>query len=145
MFPRFEGGLLPVPSFEKVPILSLRPTVRLSGMHRPVLGLQLEILDIGIVNMFPVHLVIEKIPRLFISIEKMEFIVAFDSPENIYPRLIEAFPEIEPKRIVSAVFSAWDEQNAARDGYGSDFHPNEITQRLLAQSVTDALKKWMKS
>ena len=38
-----------------------------------------------------------------------------------------------------------DEQNAARDGYGSDFHPNEITQRLLAQSVTDALKKWMKS
>lgn len=37
-----------------------------------------------------------------------------------------------------------EEQNAARDGYGSDYHPNEITQRLLAQTVTDALKKWMK-
>ena len=36
-----------------------------------------------------------------------------------------------------------EEQNAARDGYGSDYHPNEITQRLLAQTVTDALKKWM--
>ncbi len=37
-----------------------------------------------------------------------------------------------------------EEQDAARDGYGSDFHPNEITQRLLADTVTDALKKWMK-
>jgi lysophospholipase L1-like esterase len=37
-----------------------------------------------------------------------------------------------------------EEQDAARDGYGSDFHPNEITQRLLAGTVTDALKKWMK-
>ena len=37
-----------------------------------------------------------------------------------------------------------EEQNAARDGFGSDFHPNEITQRLLAGTVTDALKKWMK-
>ena len=36
-----------------------------------------------------------------------------------------------------------EEQNAARDGFGSDFHPNEITQRLLAGSVTDALEKWM--
>ena len=36
-----------------------------------------------------------------------------------------------------------EEQNAARDGYGSDFHPNEISQRLLAGAVTDALKKWM--
>ncbi len=41
--------------------------------------------------------------------------ISFDSPENIYPRLIEAFPELEPKSIVSAVFSAWDEQNAARE------------------------------
>lgn len=37
-----------------------------------------------------------------------------------------------------------EEQDAARDGYGSDFHPNEITQRLLAGTVTDALRKWMK-
>ena len=36
-----------------------------------------------------------------------------------------------------------EEQNAARDGYGSDFHPNEITQRLLAGTVTDAVRKWM--
>ena len=36
-----------------------------------------------------------------------------------------------------------EEQDAARDGYGSDFHPNEITQRLLAGAVTDALRKWM--
>lgn len=36
-----------------------------------------------------------------------------------------------------------EEQNAARDGYGSDYHPNEITQRLLARTVTDALQKWM--
>ena len=37
-----------------------------------------------------------------------------------------------------------EEQDAARDGYGSDFHPNEITQRLLADTVTDALRKWMR-
>lgn len=37
-----------------------------------------------------------------------------------------------------------EEQNAARDGYGSDFHPNEITQRLLAGTVTDAIEKWMR-
>ena len=37
-----------------------------------------------------------------------------------------------------------EEQNAARDGYGSDFHPNEITQRLLAGRVTEAIEKWMK-
>ena len=36
-----------------------------------------------------------------------------------------------------------EEQDAARDGYGSDFHPNEITQRLLAGTVTDAIQKWM--
>ena len=35
-----------------------------------------------------------------------------------------------------------EEQNAARDGYGSDFHPNEITQRLLAQKVTDTIRQW---
>lgn len=38
-----------------------------------------------------------------------------------------------------------EEQDAARDGYGSDFHPNEISQRLLAGTVTDALWKWMAS
>jgi len=37
-----------------------------------------------------------------------------------------------------------EEQNAARDGYGSDFHPNEITQRLLAAKVTEAIQKWMR-
>jgi len=35
-----------------------------------------------------------------------------------------------------------EEQNAARDGYGSDYHPNEITQRLLAGKVTDAIRQW---
>ena len=37
-----------------------------------------------------------------------------------------------------------EEQNAARDGYGSDYHPNEITQQLLAEKVTDAVREWMK-
>ena len=37
-----------------------------------------------------------------------------------------------------------EEQNAARDGYGSDYHPNEITQRLLAGTVTEAIERWMK-
>ena len=36
-----------------------------------------------------------------------------------------------------------EEQNAARDGYGSDYHPNEITQRLLAGKVTETIRKWM--
>ena len=35
-----------------------------------------------------------------------------------------------------------EEQNAARDGYGSDYHPNEITQRQLAGKVTDAIRQW---
>ena len=37
---------------------------------------------------------------------------------------------------------AVEEQNAARDGYGADYHPNETTQRLLAGKVTDAIRKW---
>lgn len=37
-----------------------------------------------------------------------------------------------------------EEQNAARDGYGSDYHPNEITQRQLAQKVTDAIREWIR-
>ncbi|MBQ4482607.1 MAG: 2-hydroxyacyl-CoA dehydratase [Lachnospiraceae bacterium] len=40
--------------------------------------------------------------------------IAFDSPEDIYPRLIEALPEIEPDEIIHAVFIAWDEQAKAR-------------------------------
>ena len=36
-----------------------------------------------------------------------------------------------------------EEQNAARDGYGSDYHLNEISQRLLAGTVTETLRKWM--
>ena len=35
-----------------------------------------------------------------------------------------------------------EDQNASRDGYGSDYHPNEITQRLLARKVTDAIRQW---
>ncbi|MBR5961747.1 MAG: hypothetical protein IKZ98_12240 [Clostridia bacterium] len=35
-----------------------------------------------------------------------------------------------------------EEQNASRDGYGSDYHPNEITQRELARKVTDAIRQW---
>ena len=37
-----------------------------------------------------------------------------------------------------------EEQNAARDGYGSDFHPSERTQRLLAESVTEVIRAWMR-
>jgi len=37
-----------------------------------------------------------------------------------------------------------EEQNAERDGYGADYHPNEITQRLLARRVTEEIRKWMK-
>ncbi len=36
-----------------------------------------------------------------------------------------------------------EEQNAERDGLGSYFHPSEITQRLLAEKVTDAIRDWM--
>ena len=35
-----------------------------------------------------------------------------------------------------------EDQNAARDGYGADYHPSETTQRLLAQKVTDAIRQW---
>ena len=37
-----------------------------------------------------------------------------------------------------------EEQNAERDGYGSDFHPSERTQRLLAESVTEVIRAWMR-
>ncbi|MCR5748157.1 MAG: 2-hydroxyacyl-CoA dehydratase, partial [Lachnospiraceae bacterium] len=40
--------------------------------------------------------------------------IAFDSPEDIYPRLIEALPEVNPKEIIEATFKAWDEQAKAR-------------------------------
>ena len=40
--------------------------------------------------------------------------IAFDSPEDIYPRLIEALPEVDPEDIIKAVFKAWDEQGRAR-------------------------------
>jgi len=36
-----------------------------------------------------------------------------------------------------------EEQNAERDGYGADFHPSEITQRLLAGRVTEVIRAWM--
>ena len=38
-----------------------------------------------------------------------------------------------------------EEQDAARDGYGSDFHPSEATQRLLAGKVTEAIRGWMET
>ncbi len=41
--------------------------------------------------------------------------MSFDDPDNIYPRLIEAFPELEPTRIVRAVEKAWAEQEAVRE------------------------------
>ncbi|MCR5487389.1 MAG: acyl-CoA dehydratase activase-related protein, partial [Lachnospiraceae bacterium] len=41
--------------------------------------------------------------------------IAFDSPENIYPRLIESFPEIQPELVVKAVFAAWEELQDARE------------------------------
>ena len=40
--------------------------------------------------------------------------IAFTSPENIYPRLIEAFPEVEPDEIIRAVFKGWKEQERER-------------------------------
>ncbi len=48
---------------------------------------------------------------------KIEFIkpmLAFTSEETIYPRLIEAFPDIDPGDIVSAVRKAWKELATAR-------------------------------
>ncbi len=41
--------------------------------------------------------------------------IAFDDPEHIYPRLMEAFPEIEPVSIISATYAAWEEQQRARE------------------------------
>ncbi|MBO6133520.1 MAG: 2-hydroxyacyl-CoA dehydratase [Lachnospiraceae bacterium] len=42
--------------------------------------------------------------------------ISFDCVENIYPRLIETFPEVEPREIVIAVRKAWEEQqNMRRD------------------------------
>lgn len=36
-----------------------------------------------------------------------------------------------------------EEQNQERDGIGTDYHPSEKTQRLLAGKVADAIKEWM--
>ncbi len=41
--------------------------------------------------------------------------IAFDSPDDIYPRLIEALPEVDPEEVVHAVFAAWEEQAAFRE------------------------------
>ena len=38
-----------------------------------------------------------------------------------------------------------EEQNAARDGLGSDSHPSAVTQRRLAERVTRELREWMAS
>lgn len=37
-----------------------------------------------------------------------------------------------------------EEQDAERDGYGSDFHPSEATQRKLAGKVTETIRRWMR-
>ena len=34
-----------------------------------------------------------------------------------------------------------EEQNARRDGYGSDFHPSETTQRLLAEKMAEEIRR----
>ncbi|MBR5377137.1 MAG: 2-hydroxyacyl-CoA dehydratase [Lachnospiraceae bacterium] len=41
--------------------------------------------------------------------------IAFDDPEHIYPRLLEAFPEIDPESIINATYDAWEEQKRARE------------------------------
>ena len=41
--------------------------------------------------------------------------MAFTSPEDIYPRLIEAFPELDPEDITRATFNAWDELARVRE------------------------------
>ena len=50
---------------------------------------------------------------------EIEFInpfISYTSPDDIYPRLIETFPEIDPGEIIAAVFKAWKEQeNERRD------------------------------
>ena len=35
-----------------------------------------------------------------------------------------------------------EEQDMERDGAGADWHPSEITQKLFAEKVTDAIRKW---
>ncbi len=40
--------------------------------------------------------------------------IAFDCPEDIYPRLIEALPEVPADEIIKAVFEAWEEQGRVR-------------------------------
>ncbi|MCR5625757.1 MAG: acyl-CoA dehydratase activase-related protein, partial [Lachnospiraceae bacterium] len=53
-----------------------------------------------------------------ISRGDIEFInpfLAFDSKENIAPRLIEAFPDINPVDIINAVNLAWEEQERERE------------------------------
>ena len=35
-----------------------------------------------------------------------------------------------------------EDQNAARDGYGADYHPSETTQRLMAEKVTETIRQW---
>jgi len=49
------------------------------------------------------------------SIDFRNPFISFDSPENIYPRLIEAFPELNPSAVISACFAAWEELKAARE------------------------------
>ncbi|MBQ9549607.1 MAG: 2-hydroxyacyl-CoA dehydratase [Lachnospiraceae bacterium] len=48
------------------------------------------------------------------DIEFINPFISFTSPDTIYPRLIEAFPDIDPGEIVRAVFKAWKEQENER-------------------------------
>ena len=53
-----------------------------------------------------------------LKLKKIDFrnpFMSFTSPEDIYPRLIEAFPEIHPDDIIFAVHKAWDEQEFVRE------------------------------
>jgi len=48
------------------------------------------------------------------DIEFINPFISFTSPDTIYPRLIEAFPDVDPGEIVRAVFKAWKEQENER-------------------------------
>ena len=53
-----------------------------------------------------------------IKIHNIDFrnpFMAFDRPEDIYPRLIEALPEVPPDEVVRAVYDAWEEQARFRE------------------------------
>lgn len=48
------------------------------------------------------------------DIEFINPFISFTSPDVIYPRLIEAFPDADPEEVINAVFKAWKEQETER-------------------------------